>query len=101
MNITKPPSFFCLFLDIMTTIPTHAQLIHLTQHVYSDSSLIVLLIHYIKVESQVSEREDKPEVIRHQTSDETASGVSGVSDVSAANNKVIKTIAMPEEKIFS
>lgn len=49
----------------------------------------------------MSEREDKPEVIRHQTSDETASGVSGVSDVSAANNKVIKTIAMPEEKIFS
>ena len=98
MNITKPPSFFCLFLDIMTRIPTHAQLIHLTQHVYSDSSLIVLLIHYIKVESQVSEREDKPEVIRHQTSDETGSGV---SDVSAANNKVIKTKALPEEKIFS
>ena len=82
----------------MTTISTHAQLTHRTQHVYSDFSLIVLLIHYIKVESQVSEREDKPEVIRHQTIDETASGV---SDVSAANNKVIKTIAMPEEKIFS
>ena len=49
----------------------------------------------------MSEREDKPEVIRHQTSDETASGVSGVSDVSAANNKVIKKKALTEEKIFS
>ena len=66
------------------------------------SSLIVLLIHYIvlKVESQVSEREDKPEVIRHQTSDETASGVSGVSDVSAANNKVITTKALHERREF-
>jgi hypothetical protein len=31
------------------------------------------------------EREDKPEVIRHQTSEETASGVSSVS---AASNQV-------------
>ena len=40
---------------------------------------------YFQVSGNGQEREDKPEVIRHQTSEETASGVSSVS---AASNQV-------------